>query len=133
MKRGNSSSVLQVYISSEGRTFSRLDRRDGGQSNSTDADPEGGSSRAGQGASRLTTHFDNLQLAIDTPMRSGARRVQVTFDTGYAACRVDVRFGKEGGQELYHRTMDGQMCTIISTDVSRQSCEIRSGNAFAGR
>ncbi len=134
MKRGNTDSVMQVYISGEGRAFSRLNRLDGGRhGNSTDADPEGGSTRSGQGASRLDAHFDGQQLMIDTPMRSGVRRVQATFDAGYATCRVDVRFGKEGGQDLYHRTMDGQMCTIISTDVSRQSCEIKSGNAFAGR
>ena len=54
MKRGNTDSVLQVYISGEGRAFSRLNRRDGGRnSNNTDADPEGGSTKAGQGASRL--------------------------------------------------------------------------------
>lgn len=133
-KRGNTSSVMQVYISGEGRLFSRLSRRGGnGQGNSTDADPEGGQSRAGEGASRLATHFEDQQLLVDTPMRSGARRVEVTFDANYSTCRVDVRFGKESGREPYHRTMDGQMCTIISTDVSGQSCAVGNGNAFAGR
>jgi hypothetical protein len=134
ISRGNTNSVLQVYISGEGRLFSRLKRRGGGgQGNSTDSDPEGGENRAGQGASRLNLHFENQQLLIDTPMRSGARRVQVDFDTGFATCRLDVRFGKEGGRDLYHRTMDGRMCTIISTDVSGQSCAIRNGNPFAER
>jgi len=65
-------------------------------------------------------------------MQRGARRVQATFGSDFASCSLQVRFGKEGGQGLYHRTMDGRMCTIISTDVSGPSCEIRNGNAFAG-
>ena len=131
--RGNTNSLLQIYVSDAGRLFSRLNRRAGGQSNSTDADPEGGANRTGTGASRLDTHFEDRQLLVDTPMRSGARRVQVTFDASFATCSLEVRFGKEGRQGLYHRTMDGRMCTIISTDVSRQTCAIQSGNAFAGK
>jgi hypothetical protein len=134
MKRGHTSSSLQVYVSEKGRLFTKLSRRGGrGGSNSNDVDPEGGNQRAGTGAAgNMNASFEGSNLVVQNAMQSGARRIQATFDAAFAGCSVQVRFGKEGGGELRHRTMDGKMCNIISTDVSGTSCLIRTGNLVGG-
>ncbi len=130
--RSNTSSVLLVYISDNGRMFTRLTRQNNrNRSNNTDADPDGGSQRSGQGSSNLATSFEGQTLAVENQMRSGARRIQATFNGGFSGCSLRVIFGKENGQDLYHKGMDGRMYRIISTDVSGTSCSIRAGNAFA--
>jgi hypothetical protein len=135
VKRGHTSSSLLVYVSENGRLFTRLNRRGGGgRSNSNDVDPEGGNQRSGTGAAgNLNPSFEGSFLVIQSAMRSGARRIQATFDPGFAGCGLHVRFGKEGGTEMRHRTMDGKMCNIISTDVSGTACAIRAGNLVGGR
>jgi hypothetical protein len=134
MKRGHTSSSLQVYISDKGRLFTKLSRRGGGGgSNSNAVDPEGGNQRAGTGsASNMTTSFEGSQLVTQIAMQSGARRIQATFDAGFAGCSLQVRFGRDGGTEIRHRTMDGKMCNIISTDVSGPTCSVRTGNLVGG-
>jgi hypothetical protein len=80
----------------------------------------------------MNTSFEGSNLVVQNAMQSGARRIQATFDAGFAGCGAQVRFGKEGGGELRHRTMDGKMCNIISTDVSGTTCSIRKGNLVGG-
>lgn len=134
LKRGHTSSSLLVYVSENGRLFTRLSRRGArGGSNSNDLDPEGGNQRSGTGsASNLNASFDGAVLAIQNSMQSGARRIQATFNGGFTGCSVSVRFGREGGSEIRHRTMDGKMCNIISTGVSGNACSIRNGNLVGG-
>ena len=137
VKRGHTWSSLLVYVSENGRLFTRLNRRGGGgggRSNSNDVDPEGGHQRSGTGAAgNLNSSFEGSHLVIQNAMQSGARRIQATFDAGFAGCSLQVRFGKEGGAEIRHRTMDGKMCNIISTDISGNACAIRAGNLVGGR
>ncbi len=135
LKRGHTASSLLVYVSESGRLFTRLNRRGArGGGNSNDLDPEGGNQRSGTGsASNLNASFEGSILAVQNSMQSGARRIQATFDGGFTGCSVQVRFGKEGGGELRHRTMDGKMCNIISTDVSGNACSVRTGNLVGGR
>lgn len=134
LKRGHTASSLLVYVSENGRLFTRLNRRGGrGGSNSNDLDPEGGNKRSGTGsAGNLSTRFEGSVLAIQNSMQSGARRIQATFSGGFTGCSLQVRFGKDGGSEIRHRTMDGKMCNIISTDVSGNACSIRNGNLVGG-
>lgn len=134
LKRGHTSSSLLVYVSDSGRLFTRLSRRGArGGANSNDLDPEGGNQRAGTGsASNLNASFEGSVLAVQNSMQSGARRIQATFNGGFTGCSAQVRFGREGGAELRHRTMDGKMCNIVSTDVSGSACAIRAGNLVGG-
>jgi hypothetical protein len=134
MKRGHTSSSLLVYVSEKGRLFTKLSRRSGRSgSNSNDVDPEGGNQRAGTGAAgNMNSSFEGSNLVVQNAMQSGARRIQATFDAGFAGCTAQVRFGKEGGGDLRHRTMDGKMCNIISTDISGTTCSIRAGNLVGG-
>jgi hypothetical protein len=134
LKRGHTSSSLLVYVSDSGRLFTRLSRRGArGGANSNDLDPEGGNQRSGTGsASNLNASFEGSVLAVQNSMQSGARRIQATFNGGFTGCSAQVRFGREGGAELRHRTMDGKMCNIVSTDVSGSACAIRAGNLVGG-
>lgn len=130
--RSTTASVLQVYVSDGGRLFTRLSRQNNrGRSNNADTDPDGGNQKSGQGAGNISTSFDGQALLIENQMRSGARRIQATFNAGFTGCNLRVIFGKDNGQDLYHKGMDGRMYRIISTDVSSTSCSIRAGNAFA--
>ena len=133
-KRGHTASSLLVYVSENGRLFTRLHRRGGGgRSNSNDLDPQGGNNRSGTGsASNLNASFEGATLAVQNSMQSGARRIQATFNGGFTGCSLQVMFGKEGGSDIRHRTMDGKMCNIVSTEVSGNSCSIRSGNLVGG-
>lgn len=131
ISKSNTSYSLLVYVSSSGRLFTRLSRNNNRRSASNNVDPEGGNQRVGAGAAgNLRSSFEGQQLLIENSMKSGARRIQVTFKPGFSGCNLAVRFGKEGGAEIRHRGMDGRMHNIISTDVSAQSCSIRSGNVF---
>jgi len=134
MRRGQTASSLFVYVSENGRLFTRLNRRGGGgRSNSNELDPQGGNNRSGTGsASNLNASFEGSTLAVQNSMQSGARRIQATFNGGFAGCSLQVMFGKEGGADIRHRTMDGKMCNIISTDVSGNSCSVRNGNLVGG-
>jgi hypothetical protein len=62
-------------------------------------------------------------------MSGGARRIEADFDASFRSCTLRVIYGKDGGADQRHRGMDGRMYTIMSTDVSAQSCSIRAGNS----
>ena len=130
-KRNTTRSVLTAYISEQGRIFARLARNNSNRSNNTDKGPEGDHTRSGQGASDLAPTFEGQTFAVRNQMRSGARSIQATFNAGFTSCSLRVIFGKENGEDLYHRGMDGRMYRIKSTDVSSPSCSIRSGNSLA--
>jgi hypothetical protein len=132
MKHGGSFATLQVYVSGAGRLFARLSQKGGRNGNTVDTDPSGRSQRAGYGSGDLVPKFDGNHLFVDTKYVAGARRVQADFNSDYSSCSAQVHFGKENGRDIYHQGADGRMCTIISTDVSGEACEIQNGNAFAG-
>jgi hypothetical protein len=130
VKTSTTASQVSIYVSSTGRIFSRFARNSGRRGNQTENSP-GAESREGYGAGQHQIGFDGGQLNIDTKMRSGARRIAVSFGSGYRGCRFAITHGKEDGKELYHRAMDGKMYFIISTDVSATACAIKDGNVFA--
>jgi hypothetical protein len=128
--RSTTHSDFRVYISSAGRLFSRFTRQNpkSGRSNTTALSPDGKLTASGVGQGRRTARFDGRQLVSENSMSSGARRIQADFDASFRRCTLRVIYGKESGADQRHRGMDGRMYTIISTDVSAQSCTIRDGN-----
>jgi hypothetical protein len=128
--RSNTRSDFRVYISSAGRVFSRFTRHNpnSGRSNTSALSPDGKLSVSGVGQGSRTARFDGRQLVSENAMSSGARRIQADFDPSFRSCILRVIYGKEAGADQRHRGMDGRMYTIISTDVSAQSCSIRAGN-----
>ena len=97
ISKTNTSSSLLVYVSSSGRLFTRLSRKNSRRSNSNDLDPEGGNQRVGAGAAgNLRTSFEGQQLLIENSMKSGARRIQATFNSGFSGCNLAGSFRKRG-------------------------------------
>jgi hypothetical protein len=130
VSRSYTDSVMSIYVSSTGRLFTRLERRSqGGRANASSHGPEGDERRSGEGASQLNPVFGGQELNIVTPMRSGARDVKATFNPDFGHCTLRVIYGRDNGELLYHRAMNGRMYHIISTDVSGATCSIRNGNA----
>jgi len=115
---------LQIYISSEGRTFERR--------NVPGASKEGvgGGAIAGRaGGSR----FQGNTLVIAGATRSGARQVLITFDQGFSSCSTKVSVGREPGASFIKGTSMGSKQPIEFTmeSITGESCTIQSGNVFA--
>jgi hypothetical protein len=130
VKKSTTVSDFRVYISSAGRLFSRFTRENArsGRSNSSAAAPDGDVEFGGVGQGSRTSYFEGRQFISEHQMRSGARRIQANFDSSYRSCTLRVIYGKEGGAPLYHRSMDGRMYYIVSTNISSPKCAIEAGN-----
>lgn len=130
MSRSNTASRFVVYVSSQGRMFSKFSRQNpkSGRSNSSAQAPDGNTSVQGVGQNQRTTRFEGNQMVSENAMRSGARRIQATFNANFTGCTLQVIYGKDSGANQYHRAMNGKMYTILSTDVSGATCSIRAGN-----
>jgi hypothetical protein len=134
MSRSNTGSRFVVYVSSAGRMFSSFARQNpkSGRSNKSDLAPDGNVSVSGVGQGQRSMRFEGNQMVSENAMRSGARRVEATFNASFTSCTLRVLYGKEGGANQYHRAMNGKMYTIISTDVTGATCSIRPGNLVGG-
>jgi len=117
-----------VYVSSAGRVFVRGNRRVDNRRFSGGKQTEAAPGQGGAG----TLAFQGNQL-VGTAVFSGfARRLTVSFDSGFSSCTANVIYGKSGGPSTW-TSFTGQTHEIISINVSGTSCSIRDGNAFAGQ
>jgi len=134
MSRSNTGSRFVVYVSSAGRMFSSFARQNpkSGRTNKSELAPDGNTGVSGVGQGQRTMRFEGNQMVSENAMRSGARRVEATFNASFTSCALRVLYGKEGGANQYHRAMNGKMYTIISTDVTGATCSIRPGNLVGG-
>jgi hypothetical protein len=131
---------LQIYVSTAGRTFSKESvsftgtggmrgglRPVGGayQENRAPDDPE---PRRGVNV----VHAEGRALVVDRQMIDGARRISITFDSGYGNCSARVIFGREGGAgALRGRSrINDEHFEVLSSEVSTLSCAITPGNVF---
>jgi hypothetical protein len=114
-----------IYISSKGRVFSRTARQAGRNSTTKELAPgEGG----GGGGYRLQ---GNTLIGV-LKFQSGAAQMVVNFDAGFQSCSVKVVFGREGGQAIRFKGLNGKMYTQQGAfNVSGESCSVREGNPFA--
>ncbi len=143
--RGLSSS-LRIYISTAGRAFSKeavvVTRGGGGgwrhggrgggfRGGSFESDQAPDDSRNSTGGNRIV-HFEGGALMVDSPMIAGARRVSITFDTGYSSCNARVIFGREGGSGPIRArsALSRRRFEVVSIQTSTPSCSITSGNVF---
>ena len=63
---------------------------------------------------------------------SGARRITVIFDPGFASCRLDLTHGKEDGAPgIVLHGMGGQLYMLTAIDIASPTCTVRAGNALA--
>ena len=112
-----------IYVSSKGRIFMRVSRSAGRGSDTRERSPE----ETGQ-----NMRFQGSKLVGVLKFPSGAAQMVVDFDAGFSSCTVNFLFGREGGQAIRFKGLNGKMYTQQgSFSVSGQSCSIREGNPFA--
>jgi hypothetical protein len=121
---GSRVSVRTIYISSAGRIFARIYRRDGGKSEQKDAGPSD---------SGNTLRFAGDKLVGVMKFPSGAAQMTISFDAGGQSCSADIVAGRENGQALRWKGVDGMMREATGAPTfSNISCSITAGNAFSG-
>jgi hypothetical protein len=122
---------MMVYISSEGRQFTRYIRSNRiGNSNKGDFEP---GSKKSIGGRTQEIRFQGNQLIITAELPSGARQITATFDASFASCTLSVVVGKSGGAPARARGPDGIMYTLDSDTAVSPTCSIQNGNVFASR
>jgi hypothetical protein len=113
-----------IYISSKGRLFVRVERQSGTRSTTAERSPE---------ETSKAFSFQGSKLVGVLKFPSGAAQMVISFDSGFSSCSTSVLFGKEGGQNIRFKGLDGKMYTQQGGfNVSNQTCSIREGNPFAG-
>ena len=120
---GTRNAMRTIYISSAGRTFARASRSDGRRGETREAAPgEAGNNFRWQGS----------RLVGVMPLVSGAAQMIITFGPGGQSCEASIVIGRDGGNTLKWRAVDGSTREAASpATVSGVSCSIRAGNAFA--
>jgi hypothetical protein len=114
-----------IYISSAGRVFARVDRRDGRDSERKDAGP---------GSSANTLHFVGNKLVGVMRFPSGAAQMTISFDPSGQSCSASAFAGREGGQQLRWKGVDGAMRQGTGpATITVSSCSVAAGNAFGGQ
>jgi hypothetical protein len=119
--------VMQVYISTEGRTFERRSAMRNGKSGS--AEGIGGGAIAATGATR----FRGTSLVMAGAMKQGARLINVEFDQGFSSCTAKVVVGHEAGSEIMRgRSLINKKPIEFKTlGTSGERCAVQNGNVFA--
>jgi hypothetical protein len=114
-----------IYISSAGRIFGRVDRRDGRASETKEAGP---------GSSMNTLHFVGNKLVGVMKFASGAAQMTISFDAGGQSCSASAMAGREGGDQLRWKGVDGTMRQGTGpATITVTSCSVAAGNVFGGQ
>lgn len=118
--------TLQIYISTEGRTFERRIASRRGRSGSREG--IGG----GAVAKNSRSTFQGHALILAGAMRQGARQIKVEFSPDFSSCSTKVIVGTAAGQKLVKgRSMiSGKRLEFELLGVSGESCSIQDGNVF---
>jgi hypothetical protein len=118
--------ILQIYISSEGRTFER--RTASGRKRSGSRDGVGG------GAITKNSHssFQGHALILAGAMRQGARQIKIEFSPDFSSCSTKAMIGMAAGEKLVKgRSMvSGKRLEFKLLSISGESCSIQNGNVF---
>jgi hypothetical protein len=123
------SQTLSVYISSEGRAFTkRTVVNTNGKRKLTGSASTVGENAGGGQVSQLRGHT----LTVMTRFEGGARMARIDFDQSFSSCTATVILGREnGGGVARGRALDnGKPLEIASTTVSGTSCSLQNGNVF---
>jgi hypothetical protein len=123
------SGQLSVYVSDQGRAFSRVT-----MSVSTRRGTRSGSRDAVQGeATRRSASFHGNAMTVAWPRGdTGAVMIAVTFDSSFSGCSAHVAVGKANGAQSTRFTSlaTGRQRTLFSAQASGESCSVQSGNVF---
>jgi hypothetical protein len=124
VRSGSRNATRTIYISSAGRAFGRVSRRD----------PRGDAEtkEAGPGERGNTLRFEGSRLVGVMPFVSGAAQMSITFGAGGQSCDAAITLGRDSGQALKWKGVNGVTYEAAGQPtVSNVSCSIRAGNAFA--
>ena len=119
---GTRQSTRTIYISSAGRIFARVARRDGRASETKDRAPGDNSYR-----------FVGDKLVGVMQFQSGASQMTISFDPSGQSCSASIVAGRDSGQAIRWKMVDGSVREATGAPTfSNISCSIVSGNAFGG-
>jgi hypothetical protein len=122
--KGSRISARTIYVSSAGRIFARVARRDGNAAETKEAGP---------GDTANTFHFVGDKLVGVMQFTSGAAQMTISFDASGQSCSASIVAGRDNGQPLRWKGVDGMMREATGpATFSNISCSIASGNAFGG-
>ena len=114
-----------VYISSAGRMFARVFRRDRDASATKEAAP---------GDSANTLRFEGNKLVGVMQFVSGASQMVITWDASGGSCSAAIQAGRDNGRAIQWKGVNGKTYTATGpVQTSNISCSIAAGNAFAGQ
>ena len=122
---GVRNSVRTVYISSAGRVFARVHRRDRDASHTKEAGP---------GDEANTFRFEGNKLVGVQRHVSGAAQMIITWDSGGQSCNATIQSGRDSDRPIQWKGVNGKTYTATGpVQTSNISCSIASGNAFASQ
>lgn len=121
---GSRVATRTVYISSAGRIFARVARRDGNAAETKEAGP---------GESGNNFRFVGDKLVGVMQFASGASQMTISFDSSGQSCSASIVAGRDSGRTIRWKGVDGTMREATGpVTFSNISCSISSGNAFGG-
>jgi len=122
---GVRNAVRTVYISSAGRIFARVFRRDRDASATKEAGP---------GDTGNTLRFEGNKLVGVVQFVSGASQMIITWDASGCSCNATIVAGRDSGRAIQWKGVNGKTYTATGpVQNSNISCSIATGNSFAGQ
>jgi hypothetical protein len=137
---GLQSRTITIYVSTLGRTFTKLlvvlgnprgGLESGGHHRNASTE-HGPGERQARGAVVSSTKFAGHSLIMTSQFESGARRIVVDFDGGLTSCQAKVDYSKERGRSTLRQVslFSGQTVEVRAIEVSGVRCTLREGNVF---
>jgi hypothetical protein len=125
-KNVDQTSEIKLYVSEQGRVFSRFERQAGR------SDAKTLSQVSGAPDNYLHWRFENGALTADQHFSKGARRVFIGFSDAFHNCSIKVMHGKQvGAQTIHYQDYNtGEEYEILTIVVTSTSCSIQEGNIF---
>jgi hypothetical protein len=121
---GTRQATRTIYVSSAGRIFGRVARRDGNAAETREAGP---------GDSGNNYRFVGDKIVGVMQFQSGASQMTISFDPSGQSCSASIVAGRDSGRAIRWKMVDGSVREATGpVTVSNVSCSIASGNAFGG-
>ena len=121
---GTRNATRTIYVSSAGRIFGRVARRDGSAAETKEAGP---------GETGNTFRFVGDKIVGVMQFQSGASQMTISFDPSGQSCSAGIVAGRDSGHAIRWKMVDGSVREATGpVAFSNISCSISSGNAFGG-
>jgi hypothetical protein len=123
---------LSIYVSTEGRIFSRRSASTASGRRSGKREGVGETGKSTSGGFRLAK-FSGRTLTFTSVLIGAARNITISFDESFSSCRTSVIVGKAAGATSIRlkALATGQDLEIQSLTPTAETCAVQSGNVFA--